>query len=123
MRAMSVIKDYVEILGGGFVMIGGKNSFGVGGYYRTPIEEILPVKMKAPDYEERHSTALALVIDRSGSMCGEKIEICKSASIATVELLTRKDYVAVVAFDSNAHWVVPLTRVTSRGTIAGQPQL
>jgi Ca-activated chloride channel family protein len=120
MRAMSVIKDYVEILGGGFVMIGGKNSFGVGGYYRTPIEEILPVKMKAPDYEERYATALALVIDRSGSMDGDKIEICKSAAIATIELLTRKDYVAVVAFDSVAQWVVPLTRVTSPAAIASQ---
>jgi hypothetical protein len=69
-RSMTIIRDYVEKLGGGFVMIGGKNSFGVGGYYRTPIEDVLPVKMKAPDKEERYATALALVVDRSGSMRG-----------------------------------------------------
>ena len=85
-QSMNMVRDYVEKLGGGFVMIGGKNSFGTGGYYRTPIEDILPVKMKAPDKEERYATALALVVDRSGSMGGQKIEICKSAAIATVEL-------------------------------------
>jgi len=119
-RFMTVVRDYVERLGGGFLMIGGRNSFGVGGYYRTPIEDILPVKMKAPDTEEHRSTALALVIDRSGSMSGPKIEICKSAAVATAELLGRKDYIAVVAFDSSAHWVVPITRVTSRSAIASQ---
>lgn len=119
-RSMDLIRDYVEQLGGGFLMIGGMNSFGVGGYYRTPIEDILPVKMKAPDQEERYATALALVIDRSGSMSGQKIEICKSAAIATAELLTRKDYIGVVAFDSQATWIVPMTRLTSQGTVASQ---
>ena len=119
-RAMSLLRDYVELLGGGFLMIGGENSFGVGGYYRTPIEDVLPVKMKSPDVEERASVALALVLDRSGSMSGQKIEICKSAAIATAELLTPKDYLGVVAFDSSPTWIVPMTRLTSRARVAGQ---
>ena len=117
---MTAIRDYVEKLGGGFVMIGGVNSFGVGGYYRTPIEEILPVKLKAPDQEELQSSALALVIDRSGSMSGQKIEICKAAAIATAELLSAKDYIGVYAFDSQVHEIVPMTRVTSTSTISSQ---
>ncbi|MCP5550983.1 MAG: VWA domain-containing protein [Akkermansiaceae bacterium] len=117
---MAVIRDYVDELGGGFVMIGGMNSFGVGGYYRTPIEEILPVKLKAPDQEEYQSSALALVMDRSGSMSGQKIEICKSASIATAELLNSKDYLGVYAFDSQVHVIVPMSRVSSTTAIAGQ---
>ncbi len=119
-QSMAMVRDYVEELGGGFLMVGGKNSFGVGGYYRTPIEDVLPVKMKAPDKEERFTTALVLVIDRSGSMSGQKIEICKSAAVATVELLSRKDYVGVVAFDSAARWIVPITRAGSKGTINAQ---
>lgn len=117
---MASAREYVDKLGGGFVMIGGMNSFGVGGYHRTPIEEILPVKLKAPDHEEQQSSALALVIDRSGSMSGQKIEICKSAAIATSEVLTRKDYIGVYAFDSEAHIVAPMTRLTSASSIAGQ---
>ena len=117
---MTLIRDYVDKLGGGFVMIGGMNSFGVGGYYRTPIEEILPVKLKAPDQEEFQSSALALVIDRSGSMSGQKIEVCKSGAIATAELLNSKDYIGVYAFDSQAHTIVPMTRVSSTSAIANQ---
>lgn len=119
-RAMAMIRDYVEKLGGGFVMVGGKNSFGVGGYYRTPVEDVLPVKMKAADEEEQFATALALVLDRSGSMSGQKIEICKSAAIATVDLLSGKDYVGVVAFDSEARWIVPMTQATSKDSITAQ---
>jgi Ca-activated chloride channel homolog len=117
---MTAIRDYVEKLGGGFVMIGGMNSFGVGGYFRTPIEEVLPVKLKAPDQEESQSSALALVIDRSGSMSGQKIEICKAAAVASAELLSSKDFIGVYAFDSQVHEVVPMTKVTSTSTIAAQ---
>jgi len=116
-RTMTLIHDYVEQLGGGFLMIGGLHSFGVGGYYRTPIEDILPVRMQPPDKEEKYSTALVLVIDRSGSMGGQKIEICKSAAIATAEMLSRKDQIGVVAFDSQARWVVPITRAGRKGDI------
>ena len=76
--------------------------------------------MKAPDKEERFATALALVLDRSGSMAGEKVEICKSASIAAVELLAAKDYVGLVAFDSLPHWVVPMTSAAAKRDIAGR---
>lgn len=120
---MAAMRDFVEKLGGGFVMIGGMNSFGVGGYYRTPIEEVLPVKLRAPDQEELQSSALALVIDRSGSMAGQKIEICKSAAIASAELLSNKDFIGVYAFDSQVHEIVPMTKVTSTSTIAGQVAL
>ncbi len=119
-EAMSAIRDYVGELGGGFVMVGGMRSFGVGGYYRTPVEEVLPVKLKAPDQEIQQSSALALVIDRSGSMSGQKIQLCKSAAIATAEILTKRDYINVVAFDSRAHVIVPMTRVSAGAAIAGQ---
>ncbi len=119
-NVMVAIRDYVDKLGGGFIMLGGPNSFGVGGYFRTPIEEILPVRLKSPDEEEKQSSALALVIDRSGSMSGEKLEMAKSASIATAEVLTRNDYIGVWAFDSESHVVVPMTRLTSSAAVAGQ---
>ncbi len=117
---MIAIRDYVDKLGGGFVMIGGPNSFGVGGYHRTPIEELLPLKLRGPDHEEQQSSALALVIDRSGSMSGQKIEICKSAAIATAELLNDKDHIGVYAFDSSVHTVMPMSRVGSSRSIADQ---
>ena len=43
---MTQIRDYVRDYGGGLMMVGGEESFGLGGYYRTPIEEALPVTME-----------------------------------------------------------------------------
>ncbi len=117
---MNVLRDYVDKLGGGLVMLGGPGSFGVGGYYRTPIEEILPVRLKAPDEEEKQSAAVALVLDRSGSMAGEKLEMAKSAAIATAEVLGHNDSLGVWAFDSEAHIVASMTRLTSTNAVSGQ---
>lgn len=117
---MNALRDYVDKLGGGLVMLGGPGSFGVGGYHRTPVEEVLPVRLKAPDEEEKQSAAVAIVMDRSGSMAGEKLEMAKSAAIATAEVLGHNDSLGVYAFDSEAHVVAPMTRLTSTNAVAGQ---
>jgi uncharacterized protein YegL len=56
-------------------------------------------------------------MDRSGSMAGQKIDMCKAAATATAELLTSKDFVGVYAFDSQAREVLPMTRVTDMSSI------
>lgn len=115
---MQALRDYVEHFGGGLLMIGGERSFGVGGYYRTPIEELLPVKMRPKDREDRRSTALCLVLDRSGSMDGEKLQMCKAAAIATAQLLQGKDHLAVIAFDSEPYEVVAMARASATAVSA-----
>ena len=119
-NAMASIREYVDKLGGGLIMLGGPNSFGTGGYVGTPIEDALPVRLKPPDEEEKQSSALAIVIDRSGSMAGEKLEMAKSAAIATAEVLTRNDYIGVWTFDTQSHPVAPMTRLTTTSAVAGQ---
>ncbi len=42
---LRMISDFVSQRGGGFLMLGGKNSFGQGGYVNTPIEDMLPVNL------------------------------------------------------------------------------
>jgi len=42
-RQMELLKRYVMDFGGGLVMFGSENSFGLGGYYKTPVEEVLPL--------------------------------------------------------------------------------
>ena len=107
-QQMSLLRTYIEDLGGGFIMLGGENSFGLGGYYRTSIEQALPVRMRSEKKKDTPSLAMMLVIDKSGSMGGEKIELAKEAAIASVELLSARDYVGVVAFDGSPQWLVDL---------------
>jgi uncharacterized membrane protein len=40
---LRMISDFVSQRGGGFLMLGGKNSFGQGGYINTPLEDVLPL--------------------------------------------------------------------------------
>jgi uncharacterized membrane protein len=45
---LRMISDFVSQRGGGFIMLGGKSSFGQGGYANTPIEDLLPVSLGEP---------------------------------------------------------------------------
>jgi Mg-chelatase subunit ChlD len=111
---METLQSYVRDLGGGLVAVGGPTSFGVGGYYGTPLEEALPVDMQIKDEKRRPSLTIVFIIDHSGSM-GEtssgvvKLELAKEASARSVELLFPNDRVGVIAFDDTASWIVPIT--------------
>jgi Mg-chelatase subunit ChlD len=121
-RQMETVQAYVRDLGGGLVAIGGPTSYGVGGYYDTPLEAALPVEMQIKDEQRRPSLAIVFIIDHSGSM-GEnsggvqKLELAKEAAARSVELLFPTDRVGVIAFDDAAAWVVPMTDLASPGAV------
>lgn len=103
--------------GVGLVMLGGEDSFGLGGYFQTPVERALPVYMDLKGRKQIPSLGLVLVIDRSGSMEDGKLELAKEAAMRTVELLRDVDTVGVVAFDSKPWWVVEPTPLASRDEV------
>jgi Ca-activated chloride channel homolog len=97
--AQDVIERYVRDLGGGFLFAGGEAGYGLGGWNHTTVERLLPVYMDNENRKDMPGVAMALVIDRSGSMTGLPIEMAKSACRATVETLRGDDLVEVIAFD------------------------
>ena len=107
--------------GNAFLMLGGENSFGPGGYRQTPIEKILPVELKEPRKEERNRGVI-LVIDKSGSMRDQdKLLYAKEAAKAVASQLKDKDLLGVVGFDVSPFVVVPLGSVErNRRTVASQ---
>lgn len=111
---MAALDSYVRNHGGCFIMAGGDDSFGSGGYYRTRIERILPVRMDTEKSRNQPSVALVLVIDRSGSMGGQKIEMAKEAAKASSMMLSSSDQIGVIAHDSQAIPIIPLTRASNR---------
>lgn len=117
MQQMEIIRTYVEALGGGLVMIGGDQSFGLGGYYKTTLEEILPVRSNFEKEKEKPSLAMVLVIDKSGSMGGEKIELAKDAAKGAAELLGPKDQLGVIAFDGASYWVSDIHSASDKAYI------
>lgn len=95
-----LLEKYVRDLGGGFLFAGGEAGYGLGGWAHTTMERILPVRMDAERKKEMPSVAMALVIDRSGSMTGLPMEMAKSACKATVGTLEGDDLIEIIAFDS-----------------------
>jgi Ca-activated chloride channel homolog len=117
LRQMEVARTYVQDLGGGLLMLGGDQSFGLGGYYKTSLEEILPVRSDFEKEKEKPSLALMLVIDKSGSMGGEKIEMAKEAARAAVELLGPSDKIGVLAFEGENFWVSEMHPCSDKGFV------
>ncbi len=123
---MRALQSYVRDLGGGLVVIGGPNAYAPGGYFQTPLEEMLPVEMQLKDQERLPQLTVVYVIDKSGSMSDtsvggfQKIELAKEAIIRSVNLLGPLDRVGVISFDENAAFVVPIGPADNRGQIALQ---
>lgn len=111
---MKLLDQYVNQLGGGLIVAGGESSFGPGGYKGTHLEKMLPVEFEPKKKRQTPSLALMLVIDKSGSMAGDRIELAREAAKATVEILGENDKVGVVAFDDTVEHLVRMQKATNR---------
>jgi uncharacterized membrane protein len=139
-KQLDALQVYVRDLGRGLVMVGGRQSYGAGGYQKTPLEETLPVDMGVKDRQKQPDIALVVVIDQSGSMAAchcntfdrgsgsgiagvQKVDIGKEAILRAAAAMTERDELGVVSFNEAAHWVVrtaPLGSIADlQGSIAG----
>ena len=108
---------YVREQGGGLLMVGGKQSFGSGGYFQSALDPLLPISMELKNDHRKLAVSLAIVMDRSGSMAAgvaggkTKMDLANNGAAAAIELLGMQDEVCVLAVDSEAEMVLPLTRI------------
>ena len=119
-QQMEITRTWVQDFGGGFIMLGGEQSFGLGGYYKSPLEEILPVRSDFEKEKEKPSLGMVLVIDRSGSMDGDPLEMAKTAARSAVELLGNRDQIAVLAFDDQTHVISEMQSASNKGKISDE---
>ncbi|HYF64779.1 MAG TPA: VWA domain-containing protein [Herpetosiphonaceae bacterium] len=109
------LREFVRSLGHGLVALGGSNSYSLGAYAQTPLEEVLPISMEPPPRRERPNVTLLLIVDRSASMLGvpgeDKFSLAKAAAMASTESLGKDDTIGVLAFDTSNDWAVEFTTI------------
>ncbi|MEX2536517.1 MAG: VWA domain-containing protein [Trueperaceae bacterium] len=113
------LRSYVEN-GGGLMMTGGPQSFGFGGWYRTPVEAVLPVDTDLRTEVEIPLVALVIVLDRSQSMATgnpSKIELAKEGALGVVEVAYQDDLLGMIVFSDSHQWAFRLRQATDRGKL------
>ena len=91
--------------GGGLRVIAGEHSRYTEGKTKAPaLDRALPATLAPPRSPE--GTAVILIIDKSSSMEGKKIELARGAASGVVENLRPIDTVGVLMFDNSFEWAV-----------------
>ena len=109
------IEKFVKQGGGLLVIAGERNTYNDAKKVEDALDRALPAKLAPPRSPE--GTAVILIIDKSSSMEGKKIELARLAAIGVVENLRPIDQVGVLIFDNSFQWAVPLRRAEDKSLI------
>jgi len=115
-RGMESIASWVREAGAGLMMSGGRHAYGPGGYFKSPLEPVLPVSMELRQEHRKLALAIVVAMDRSGSMGmfvgggRTKMDLANLAAVQVLDMLTPMDEFGVVAVDSAAHRIVELQK-------------
>lgn len=114
---MRMIERGVHDLGIGFIMVGGENSFGAGGYNDSPIERILPVEMELKNEKIIPQGALVPIIHTSeipqGQFWGEQV------AMAALDVLSPRDMMGLLyySWQGGEQWLFPLQEVAGKSRL------
>ncbi|MCP5021613.1 MAG: VWA domain-containing protein, partial [bacterium] len=79
-----------------------------GGWHKTPIENLLPIEFVQKEEKRDPSTTLVIIIDTSGSMGGNRVQLAKEVSRLAIRRLLPHDKVGLVEFYGAKRWAVPI---------------
>ncbi|MCC6861313.1 MAG: VWA domain-containing protein [Bryobacterales bacterium] len=108
------IENYVKN-GGGLLWIAGERNIYVEKKIEDPLARTLPARLAPPRTPE--GTCVVLIVDKSSSMEGRKMELARLAAIGVIDNLRPIDLVGVLIFDNSFQWAVPIRRAEDRSLI------
>ncbi|HET8548673.1 MAG TPA: VWA domain-containing protein [Bryobacteraceae bacterium] len=109
------LEQYVRE-GGAVLVIGGeRNVYPEGKKIEDALDRTLPAKIAPPRSPE--GTCVVLIMDKSSSMEGRKMELARLSAIGVIENLRAIDLVGVLIFDNSFQWAVPIRKAEDRTTI------
>lgn len=126
MNGMETLAAWVEETSSGLAMTGGQKSYGPGGYFKSPLERVLPISMEMRQEHRKLSVAVVVALDRSGSMSMPagggriKMDLADLGTVQVLDLLSPMDEIGVFAVDTVAHEIVPLNTVENNRSYRSQ---
>jgi Mg-chelatase subunit ChlD len=125
-RGMENLAAWVRETGSGLLMTGGKNAYAPGGYFKSPLEPIMPVSMELRQEHRKLALSIVVAMDRSGSMAAPagggrpKMDLANLAAAQVLDLLTPLDEFGCIAVDSSPHVVADLAPVENKDAVRGR---
>jgi Mg-chelatase subunit ChlD len=126
MSGMETLASWVEETGSGLAMTGGQKSYGPGGYFKSPLERVMPISMEMRREHRKLSVAVVVALDRSGSMSMPagggriKMDLADLGTVSVLDLLSDMDEIGVFAVDTVPHEIVPLDTVDKNRSYRGK---
>ncbi|MGO9599340.1 MAG: glutamine amidotransferase [Isosphaeraceae bacterium] len=103
-------------MGAGLLMLGGRDSFGAGGWMNTPVEKALPVDMQIKALKVQGIGAMALIMHASEIAEGNYWQ--KVVAKAALNALSSYDYAGLLHWEGQEAWLFPLKPIgAGRGTM------
>ena len=120
---MRTLASWVSDGGGGLMITGGRSSFAAGGYFKSPLEPVLPVSMELRREHRKLRMSIVVTMDRSGSMAmaagggRTKMQLADISAVQVLDMLSPNDELGVVAVDSASHVVADLDPIEGRESV------
>ncbi len=115
---LSALKIFVNQLGRGLVILGGRSAYTLGGYDNSVLEAVLPVKMQPPERQKRAPVTFVLMVDVSASMGystvpdqPRPIDLAREAAMRVIESMQPDDTLGIASYSDEVSWDLPLGRV------------
>lgn len=112
---VTTFENLVAVYGKSLLTLGGSNTYFNGSFYSTKLKDMIPVDINPED--TRQKTALILLIDNSGSMSGERLNMAKKGAISCLDVLTEQDYAGIITFEDSTQVIQPLMPITNKDLI------
>lgn len=109
-KFLESLESFVKEMGGGLFVVGGQNSYALGGYKNTVLEKLLPVYVDLKTKSNQADLGMIIVTDRSGSMDDaeygiSKLSLAKESAIRALDSMQANDSLGILAFDTEPIWI------------------
>jgi len=99
----ALLAAHVHDMGGGLVMLGGRDSFGAGGWMNTPVEKALPVDMQIKALKVKGLGAMVLIMHATEIPEGNYWQ--KVIAKSSINALSNYDHVGLLHYEGTESWL------------------